>query len=337
MSAVDIAVAKTASGQPPMLDHIADGPFAWKAETLLPDDGLIRIDEACLAELRAAVALLRCNPLPLEALTPDDFELPACQALMARAAEALESGIGFTVLDRLPLDTLETEDAKALYWLLLSMLGPIVAQKWNGLMIYDVTDTGQQGGPGRGVRGSKTNAGQSYHTDNSYNLTPNYVSLLCLNPAKEGGVSGLISFYSVHNALLERCPELLARLYRPFYFDRHREHGPDENPVSYKPAFHYDGGTLEVSLSTNQIRAGYKMMGEPMDAETAAAIDTLDAVLEEPGFGKSFAFERGQIQIVNNRTLGHRRTGFTDWPEPERKRHLVRIWVRNQGRRFYAG
>ncbi|MFT5172706.1 MAG: hypothetical protein ACI8W7_000873, partial [Gammaproteobacteria bacterium] len=44
-----------------------------------------------------------------------------------------------------------------------------------------------------------------------------------------------------------------------------------------------------------------------------------------------------QIQIVNNRRIGHRRTGYTDWPEPERKRHLMRIWLRNHGRAFYMG
>jgi alpha-ketoglutarate-dependent taurine dioxygenase len=325
------------SDQPRILDRSISGSIAWKADTLLPDDGSLRIDPACLDELRSAATLLRANPLPLEALTPDDFALPACRALMTRTKTALDEGVGFAILDRLPLDELDTEEARALYWLLLSMLGPIVAQKWDGLMIYDVTDTGRESAPGRGVRGSKTNAGQGYHTDNSYNLPPSYVSLLCLNPAKEGGVSGLVSFYAVHNILLERYPDLLPRLYRPFYFDRHREHASNDNPVSYKPAFTYDGRTLSVSLSTNQIRSGYKMMGETMDDETAAAVDALDRVLEEPGLGKSFVFERGQIQIANNRTLGHRRTAFTDWPDEERKRHLVRIWVRNQGRRFYAG
>ena len=48
-------------------------------------------------------------------------------------------------------------------------------------------------------------------------------------------------------------------------------------------------------------------------------------------------FERGQIQIVNNRRLGHRRTGFTDWPEVEQRRRLVRVWVRNSGLPFYHG
>ena len=76
---------------------------------------------------------------------------------------------------------------------------------------------------GAGVRGSKTNRGQGYHTDNSYNLPPEYVGLTCLKTAMEGGQSGLVSFYTAHNAMLQRHPDLLSRLYEDFYFERYDE------------------------------------------------------------------------------------------------------------------
>jgi len=60
-------------------------------------------------------------------------------------------------------------------------------------------------------------------------------------------------------------------------------------------------------------------------------------VSERTGLGKIFGFQRGQIQIVNNKQLGHRRTAYQDWSEPERRRHLVRIWLREAGRPFYLG
>ena len=138
------------------------------------------------------------------------------------------------------------------------------------------------------MRGSKTNQGQTYHTDNSYNLPPNYVSLLCLETAKEGGLSGLISFYTVHNIMLEEYTELLPRLYEPFWYERHREHAPNDDLVSRKPMFEYDGKTLGVSLGLSRINDGYKLMNETLDIETATALDTLDKVLERPGLGKTF-------------------------------------------------
>jgi hypothetical protein len=150
-------------------------------------------------------------------------------------------------------------------------------------------------------------------------------------------VSGLVSFYAAHNELLERAPDLLARLYEPVYFERYTEFAPGESSISFKPIFSYDGHRLVVNLSTGRVRAGYEAANVEMDERTRAALAALDEVLELPQLGKTFDFETGQIQIVNNRKLGHRRTAFEDWPEPERRRHLIRIWIRNHGRRFYAG
>jgi alpha-ketoglutarate-dependent taurine dioxygenase len=74
-----------------------------------------------------------------------------------------------------------------------------------------------------------------------------------------------------------------------------------------------------------------------MDAAAAAALTALEAAMNAPELMKEFHFQPGQIQIVNNKTLGHARTAFTDWPEQDRKRHLIRLWLRREGRTFYNG
>ena len=35
----------------------------------------------------------------------------------------------------------------------------------------------------------------------------------------------------------------------------------------------------------------------------------------------------GDIQLVHNHTILHDRTAFEDYPEPDLKRHLLRVWV----------
>ena len=320
-----------------MRETMASGPMSWEAETLLPNDGKIELTEACLAELRTLAGELEANPLPVEALEADEFSLPHCHELMASIKRTLDSGLGFAVVDRLPLDHVEPSTAIGLYWLLMSLCGRIVAQKWDGTMVYDVTDTGLKPAAGSGVRSSKSNEGLGYHTDNSFGLQPDYVALLCLQPAMEGGSSGLIAFDSVHNRLLEHRRDLLARLYGPFYFDRQREHAPGDRPISTRPIFEFEGETLRAALAIHLIRQGYILAKEEMDEETEAALDAIEKVMEAPGLGKVFAFERGQIQIVNNRRIGHRRTTYQDFPDPARKRRLIRLWVRKQGRAFYHG
>ena len=214
-----------------MLREIENRAVAWSNEDLADDAGLIRVTDACRKELLDLAAVLKANPLPAVSLRYDDFDIPACHSLMRDAQAALENGVGFALIDRLPVDNLDPEIATKLFWLLTNMLGQTVAQKWDGTMVYDVRDTGKKREAGNGVRSSTTNEGQGYHTDNSFNLPPDYVALFCLQPAKEGGVNGVISFPAAHNKMLERYPDLLERLYEPFYFDRQQEHAPEA--VSY--------------------------------------------------------------------------------------------------------
>src|SRR3546814_4860663 len=35
----------------------------------------------------------------------------------------------------------------------------------------------------------------------------------------------------------------------------------------------------------------------------------------------------GDIQFLHNHTLLHDRTAYVDWDEPEKKRHLLRLWL----------
>ena len=168
-------------------------------------------------------------------------------------------------------------------------------------------------------------------------MPPDFVGLLCLQTAKKGGTSGLISLETVYNLLLEEFPEYLPRRYQPFYYDRQGEHAPDDLRWSYKPVFESDGDRINAYFNPRRVEHGYEMRGLEMDDETRRAINALQRVSERSGLGKDFIFERGQIQIVNNKRLAHRRTAFRDWPEPERRRHLVRMWLRDAGRPFYMG
>lgn len=320
-----------------ILQSPLDSPMAWVAETLLKNDGLFALDTECRAELDRTAVELAENPLPIEALTPDCFDMPACQDAMRRVRQQLENGIGFAVVDRLPVERTDKDIAKKLYWLLMSMIGRPVAQSWDGAMVYDVHDTGKKSTAGSGIRSSKTNGGQSYHCDNTFNLPPEFVGLLCLQTARKGGMSGLISLETVYNLLLDESPEVLPRLYEPFYFDRQMEHPPDDVRWSWKPVFEWDGARITAYFNPRRIEHGYEMQGKEMDDSTYAAVQALQRASERSGLGKSFEFRRGQFQIVNNRRLAHRRTAFRDWPEPERRRHLVRMWLRDEGRPFYLG
>jgi len=68
-----------------------------------------------------------------------------------------------------------------------------------------------------------------------------------------------------------------------------------------------------------------------------AAIAAMLEIFGDDDLSVDFDLEPGQMQFVHNRALGHSRTAFVDHPDPDRKRHLVRLWMRDQGRRAYPG
>lgn len=321
---------------PVMLREPITGRQAWVRDTLRPADWTVSVPPDCQAELHAVVAALRRDPPPLFLLDPDDFALDACRALMRRLRAMLDDGIMFAVLDRLPMEEMSRDESVMLYWLLASLVARPVAQKLDGTMVYVVRDTGATLAPGSGIRPTVTNVDLTFHNDNSYNQTPpDYVALLCQQRAKDGGVSRVMSVATVHNQLLAQ-PALLERLYRPFWYDRHREHAPDEPTNFAAPVFEYDG-RLKARLALFEIAGGYALRGEAMDGETKAALAAVRAVFERPELRVELDFQPGQIQFVNNRATGHARTNFTDHEAPDRRRQLVRLWLRDHGARGYRG
>lgn len=318
------------------LDIEFEGPNTWSAETLGDSEWLFALSPACVDEVLALGTYLDQNPLAVEALLPNEFDLPECQKLIARAKSALIEGSRFAVLDRLPLDGLTEYAATRVYWLLMSMVARPVAQKQNGTLLFLVQDEGKEFKPGSGIRPAVTNIEQHFHNDNCFNnAPPEYVALMCVHPASTGGLSRMISLTSVHNKLKAKHPDLLERLYQPFYFDRQREHLPDDAPYLAQPIFRYDG-QLRARVSPALVRSGYVIKEEKIDSQGDEALNALLDVMADQTLWHELKLERGQIQIANNQETGHARTSFVDDPTRS-KRLLQRLWLRDAGKRTYFG
>lgn len=327
MSAID--------ARPMLLPEIQD-ERAWARDGISPADWLVPLSAACLAEVVEVVRRLRQDPLPTVLLEPAQFPLAACTEAMALVGRKLRQGVGLAVVDRLPVERFTAEESRAVSWLLGSLLGRTVAQKWDGTMIYDVRDTGR--GFEYGVRRSVTNLELQFHTDGAWLSMPaELVGLFCLNPAREGGVSRFLSLYTVHNELRRRHPRLLERLYRLFPWDRQAEHPEGEEKLSRRPVFQYDGRRLLARYYEGLIQKGLELSGDSLDAEGREALAAMREIVESPALWVEFVIEQGQIQYLNNHQFAHSRTEFLDASEPHLKRHMIRLWHRDEGRRTFHG
>ncbi|GAP34093.1 TauD/TfdA family dioxygenase [Piscinibacter sakaiensis] len=312
------------------------GPMAWRAGDLLDDEWRFEFGHAERRELECAMAEPLRSRIPVVAQRPDDYTLTASRSLMARVRQALQHGRGFALLSGLPVADWGEEASTLAYWLLASLVARPVAQNVAGTLVYDVQDTQRKPEPGSGVRPDKTNVEQFFHNDNAYNrCQPEHVGLLCIRPAAEGGCSGVASIRTIHNALRERHPDVLPRLYRPFLFDRQHEHAAGEPPVVSAPVFASAGQELKMRMGLYPLLNAYKLPGNELDAEGARALEKLKEVLAEPTLCHSFSMAAGEMQFVNNLGTCHRRTAFQDGPG--HKRHLVRLWLRDHGGRGYEG
>ena len=294
-----------------------------------PSDWCLDVGPAAQAELSALARRLAGYEGSIEDLVPGDFELPAVGRLMAEAKARLDHGLGFAILDRLPIEGLDERTAKALAWLVVAHLGPIVHQKFKGRRLYEVRDTGTA--MGHGVRRSITNLDQEFHTDGGWLAAPpEIIALACIRQAKSGGMSQVASLLGGLEEMRTRHPELLGHLFEPLWWDRQAEHAAEDSPCSRNPIVAWDGTHMIVRYYDDYVRQGHKLMAEPIPERTRAALDAFRAILETPGRAIEVRLEPGQIEIVNNHLLAHARTAFQD-SDPERGRLLLRLWMRRDG------
>ncbi len=309
---------------------------AWLADEIRREDWVVPIEPAMADELFALARFIEQNPVQNLQRRLSELNLVHSVNAMQRMKARLDDGVGFAVLDRMPMDELSIETLVEIYWVLGQAIGRPVAQKWNGQMIYDVHDTGQQ--YSYGVRGSHTSVELVFHTDNAFaRMVPDYVGLLCRWPAAQGGVSRFCSLYTVHERMAQRYPDALRRLYEPMYFDRQKEHAEGAQPVCLAPYFSWRGDRLFARANSSLVRKGYEVAGEPMDDALAEALDAVDTVCADEAIWFEAPLERGQIQYLNNHEVGHYRSEFVDHEDPERRRHLYRLWHRETGSVCYDG
>ena len=314
--------------QPTVLREAISDDRAWTADTIdTPPSWHCALSDECVAELDLAGRRQESGRRPLTEMQIDRSQFGACTGALLPAIDALSSGRGFVIVDPPGTLTAHADRARAAYWIIGQLIGAPFEQDIGGSLLYDVRDTGKS--VTGGSRFSVTNAESTFHTDNAFNpRLPDVVGLLCLQPAKSGGKSQLLSAYAVHNALLERHSDLLETLYREFCFDRRGQIAEGESPVSEHPIFRWDEGLgLTQRYMRYYIEVGHERIGRPLTREQQRAIEALEGLFRQHSFRVEFDLAPGQMLFTSNRWILHNRTAFEDYGQTARRRHLIRLWL----------
>ncbi len=316
-----------------MLTPTTTDPRAWRASTLdAPHSWYYPLSDSAQSALDQALQPWRRNPGPVTDLRADDRLRAACADDLAPALAALETGRGFAVITPGRPERFAPQEWPAVYWLVGQLLGRPFEQNVQGTLLYDVRDTGQD--VRYGARFSVTNAESTFHTDNSFGADVlDYVGLLCVNSAKSGGLSQVVSGYAIQDELRANHCDAWEVLHRPFHVDRRGGVRPGEAPTARFPVLDKHNGGLLIRYLRYWIEAGHEKAGQPLSAEQVRALDVLDRVAAQPGLRAEFLLRPGELFFINNRWILHNRTGFEDHAEPEQRRHYVRLWLQRGGPR----
>ncbi|MET1178820.1 TauD/TfdA family dioxygenase [Peribacillus simplex] len=307
---------------PSILKGKIQGPVAWKGIDLAKDDSWIYyLSEKTIAELESALFYVKQKGLKAPDFNKEDFPIPYLSDEIAYFIDELENGRGFLLIRGLPIEKYTDEEASIIYWGLGVHLGIPVTQNAKGDLLGHVVDQGLDINDSN-VRGYQTNAHLPFHPDGS-----DVVGLLSLRKAKTGGYSSIVSSIAVYNEILDRYPEYLGILYLPYFLDRRGEETPGESPVYSSPVFSYYEGKLSCRYNRGYVESAQAKTGRYLSKVETEAYDLMDSLLYDENMHIDMMMEPGDMQFVNNYTLLHSRTVYEDYEEPERKRHLLRLWL----------
>ena len=311
-----------------MIDTIAPvtDASAWRVAQLQQDESWVyHFNEADIRELDDALQKVR--DLAITVIRREDFPLKKLAKVLERVLNQIENGIGMAVLRGLPVMNYYKDDASRIYWGIGQYLGRAVTQNSRAHLLGHVKNEGVS--YSHQTRGYNTLAKLNFHTDNC-----DVVGLLCLRTSKTGGLSRISSSTAIFNEILARRPELITPLLDGFYYDLKGEHLPGRPPVSdHKiPVYSFSGGKLSCRYLRNAIMPAFPKKNLQPTPDELAAMDMIDALADSGEFCFEMALEPGDMQLLNNHVIMHSRTAFEDFEEEDRKRHLLRLWLRTDYR-----
>jgi alpha-ketoglutarate-dependent taurine dioxygenase len=308
----------------PILRDIVTAASAWKGPELAADTSWVHhVTDHEVDEIDRALREVRKRGLSWGQFGKEMFALPRFSRKLALVDEEVRNGRGFALIKGFPVQRYTVDELKTLYWGLGVHMGQVISHNVAGDFVAAVTDLGLKStDPNR--RNNTTNQVLDPHTD-----LADVVALLCVEQAKEGGMSSLVSSVAVHNEIVRNHPEYLEVLYEGFYHD-YRGYGPKADPNEVTPTpipvFEYNNGRVNCAFAKKIIETGARKRGVPLTPLQQAAIDYVHELGVREDMRLEMKLEPGDIQVINNYATLHARTDYIDHDDG-RKRYLLRMWI----------
>tara|TARA_Y100001936_G_scaffold181691_1_gene178788 strand:- start:280 stop:1332 length:1053 start_codon:yes stop_codon:yes gene_type:complete len=314
------------SGDQALLKQVID-PAAWNRIEIENDESWVYyFSDGEINELLDVSGRLVSENTELIKVTKDDFFLPRTAPTFLDIYQELKAGRGFVQMRGLPVNEITRKQIAALFWGIGTYFGAALSQNPEGHLIGHVKDLGKDYRDPE-VRGYQTKAAMTFHSDPC-----DMVALLCLKQSASGGESRVASSITLYNEMLKIRPDLVEDLCKDFYWSKHGEHSPDEEPWYKSPVFNFKDGKFSGKGASTHARKAQNLPGaEPWSAQRNEAVDLFQEMV--PKFAVDLPFQEGDLQILNSHVTLHSRRPYEDPDESKQKRHLLRLWLENENLR----
>lgn len=260
--------------------------------------------------------------IDISEINPDNFPLRIFNKHLSELSIKLLDGIGFEVITGLPVYRYSAEMIAIIFCGIGAYLGDARSQNSDGHLLGHVRDIGANPND-QNTRIYQTSQRQTFHTDSA-----DVVGLLCVNEAKEGGDSLLVSAVTIFNQIVELRPDLVKYLFDPIATDRRGEVPIGELPFLTIPPLNLIDNLLTVFYQRQYIDSAQRFSGVlKLSKKHIEALDLFDSLANNTSLHLSMRLRPGDMQFVYNHAFLHDRTGFVDWTESTKKRHLLRLWL----------
>ena len=301
-----------------------DDPSVWHGKDMAARrDWVVTVTPADLAEIDAALRHAKAGGRTLFDQRREDFPLDGLAEKLIALQGDLEGGRGFALLRGLPVDRYDEETLRTLFWGIGNHLGTPESQDRAGNRLHDVRDTGKAFTASDTVRDYQTDAAITFHNDGA-----DIFMLFCLGAGRRGGESLLVSAVAVFNEIVRRRPDLAELLQEPCWYMDTRGQRRDGVRYQVMPIYTWWNGQLTTNYKNSLMHAAQRFDDvPPFSPAQLETLDLLGKICADPAFCLRFEMQPGDIQIANNYATFHGRTKYEDFADPEKRRHMLRMWL----------
>ena len=306
-----------------MFSKITDKSALYGPEEEKKSEWIYRLDKEDINEIENLTVKFLSSNKTLTKLNKNDFYFENLgEKYLRKIDDELKNGRGFVLIRGMPVNEWSREKIITAYMGLCSYFGNFRVQNKKGHLLGHVKDLGKDTTKDFTARVYETTYRQTFHSDRS-----DIVSLLCLNKAKKGGESLLVSSMTIFNKILENNPEYLPILFEPFPLDRRGEEGGNQKGYSMTPVYYEKNGKISSYFLRQYLESSTRFEGVTISDKQREALDIVDKYANDENLYMKMMFEPGDIQVIYNHTLFHDRMSYEDYDDQSKKRHLLRLWI----------